>query len=77
MRIFLNNLSHGLKVHSEAFMSARRPYTVRFRTPDNNTLENCFYATDAFQARLLAMEFNRYINDHPNRIDKIFSATQR
>lgn len=58
-------------------MSERRPYTVRFKTPDNTTLENCFYATDAFQARLLAMEFNRYINDHPNRIDKIFSETQR
>ena len=58
-------------------MTERRPYTVRFRTPDNATLENCFYATDAFQARLLAMEFNRYINDHPNRIDKIFSETQR
>ena len=49
--------------------------TVRYRTPENSTLESCFYASDAFQARLLAIEFNNYIKDHPNRIVKIFSAT--
>ena len=58
-------------------MSTRRPYTVRYRTPENTTLESCFYATDAFQARLLAMEFNRYIHDHPNRIDRIVSESTR
>ena len=71
------HLSHREFPQRKAVMTERRPYTVRFRTPDNTTIENCFYATDAFQARLLAMEFNRYINDHPNRIDKIFSETQR
>ena len=30
-----------------------------------------FYATDAFEARLLAMEFNAYIRQHPNCIDSI------
>ena len=28
-------------------------------------------ATDAFEARLLAMEFNAYIRQHPNCIDSI------
>ncbi|MEC8442285.1 MAG: hypothetical protein VXZ59_08200 [Cyanobacteriota bacterium] len=58
-------------------MSTRRPYTVRYRTPENTTLESCLYAMDAFQARLLAMEFNRYIHDHPNRIDRIVSENPR
>ena len=57
-----------------ASVTDRRPYTVLYRTSDNSTLENCFYASDAFQARLLAIEFNNYIKDHPNRIVRIFSA---
>ncbi|MAR05504.1 MAG: hypothetical protein CL862_00135 [Cyanobium sp. NAT70] len=58
-------------------MTVRRPYTVRYRAPDNTTHEGCFYATDAFQARLLAIEFNNYIKDHPNRIVKIVSESPR
>ena len=50
---------------------------MRYRTPENTTLESCLYAMDAFQARLLAMEFNRYIHDHPNRIDRIVSENPR
>ena len=57
-------------------MTVRKGYTVRFRTPENTTDENCFYASDAFQARLLAIEFNHYIKDHPTRIDRIFSVPQ-
>lgn len=57
-------------------MADRRPFTVRYRTPDNTTVENCFYASDAFQARLLAIEFNNYIKDHPNRIEGILNASQ-
>ena len=34
-------------------------------------LENCFYALDAYEARTLAMEFNEFINAHPNSIDLI------
>ena len=67
-------MSHGGKVTSGRFMTVRRPYTVRYRTPDNTTLENCIYASDAYQARLLAIEFNNYIKEHPNRIDSILSA---
>ena len=52
-------------------MNNLKPYTVRYRSVENNKLENCFYATDCFEARLLAMEFNKYIKDHPNCIDLI------
>ena len=48
-----------------------KPYTVHYRNFENMRLENCFYAFDAFEARTLAMEFNRYIHDHPNCIDLI------
>ena len=48
-----------------------RAYTVHYRTCENRRIENCFYATDAYEARMLAMEFNKYIHDHPNSIDLI------
>ena len=47
------------------------PYTVHYRDFQNIRLENCFYASDAYEARTLAMEFNKYINEHPNSIDLI------
>ena len=68
-------VSHVGHVPRIVSVTDRRPYTVRYRTAENSTLEDCFYASDAFQARLLAIEFNNYIKDHPNRIVKIFSAT--
>ena len=46
-------------------------YTVHYRDFQNIRLENCFYAFDAYEARTLAMEFNKYINEHPNSIDLI------
>ena len=48
-----------------------KPYTVHYRNFQNIRLENCFYALDAFEARTLAMEFNKYIHEHPNSIDLI------
>ena len=48
-----------------------KPYTVYYRDFRNIRLVNCFYAYDAFEAKSLAMEFNKYINDHPNSIDLI------
>ena len=48
-----------------------KPYTVHYRDFQNIRLKNCFYAFDAFEARTLAMEFNKYINEHPNSIDLI------
>ena len=38
-----------------------KPYTVHYRDFQNVRLENCFYASDAYEARTLAMEFNKYI----------------
>ena len=75
MRHHVPVVSHVGEALSVVSVTDRRPYTVRYRTSDNSTLDNCFYASDAFQARLLAIEFNNYIKDHPNRIVKIFSAT--
>ena len=48
-----------------------KPYTVHYRNFKNLRLENCFYALDAFEARTLAIEFNKYIYEHPNSIDLI------
>ena len=48
-----------------------KPYTVHYRDFQNLRLENCFYAQDAYEARTLAMELNRYIHEHPNSIDLI------
>ena len=48
-----------------------KPYTVYYRNFRNIRLVNCFYAYDAFEAKALAMEFNKYIKEHPNSIDLI------
>ena len=48
-----------------------KPYTVYYRDFQNLRIENCFYALDAYEARTLAMEFNKYISEHPNSIDLI------
>ena len=69
-------MRHGGGAFRYESMTVRKPYTVRFRTPENRILENCFYASDAYQARLLAIEFNHYIKNHPNRIEKIISVGQ-
>ncbi len=45
-----------------------KPYTVHYKDLQNIVLENCFYASDAYEARKLAMQFNSYINQHPNSI---------
>ena len=48
-----------------------KPYTVYYRNFENIRIENCFYASDAYEARTLAIKFNKYIQDHPNSIDLI------
>ena len=48
-----------------------KPYTVYYRDFKNLRLESCFYALDAYEARTLAMELNKYIHEHPNSIDLI------
>ena len=48
-----------------------KPYTVHYRNFENIRIENCFYASDAYEARMLAIKFNKYIHDHPNSIDLI------
>ena len=52
-------------------MSNHKRFTVRYRDATSDHQEECFYAGDAFEARVLAMEEIRYIHDHPHAIDLI------
>ena len=52
-------------------MSNHKRFTVRYRDASSDIQEECFYAGDAFEARVLAMEEIRYIHDHPHAIDLI------
>ena len=65
------SLKRLLQRSMASIAQGRTPYTVRHKTSNGEKLESCFYATDAFEARLLAMEFNAYIRQHPNCIDSI------
>ncbi len=52
-------------------ISSCNRYSVIYRDLANNRHELGFYAMDAFEARLLAIEFNKFVRDHPNSIDRI------
>ena len=52
-------------------ISSCRRYTVSYRDSANKKHELGFYAVDAFEARLLAMEFNEFVREHPSSIDRI------
>ena len=52
-------------------MSDQKLFTVRYRDASSDRHEQSFYAGDAFEARVLAMEEIRYIHDHPHAIDLI------
>ena len=65
------SLKRVLDQSMASIAQGRAAYTVRHKTSNGEKLESCFYATDAFEARLLAMEFNAYIRQHPNCIDSI------
>ncbi len=52
-------------------MNDQKRYTVRYRDASSQRIETCYYAGDAFEARVLAMEAVPYIKDHPHAIDLI------
>ena len=52
-------------------MSNQKRYTVRYRESSWRKIENCYYAGDAFEARILAMEAVPYIKAHPHAIGLI------
>ena len=52
-------------------MNSHKRYPVRYRDANSTCLERCYYASDAYEARVLAMETVRYIHDHPHAIDLI------
>ena len=52
-------------------MHDHKRYTVRYRDANSQQIESCYYAGDAFEARVLAMEAVPYIRNHPHSIDLI------
>tara|TARA_Y100001968_G_scaffold106496_1_gene96289 strand:+ start:362 stop:559 length:198 start_codon:yes stop_codon:yes gene_type:complete len=46
-------------------------YAVSYRDLANKRHELGFYALDAYEARQLAFEFNKFVRDHPNSIERI------
>ena len=55
---------------SRPITSCKR-YAVSYKDFSNKRHELGFYAIDAFEARQLAIEFNKFVRDHPNSIDSI------
>ena len=55
---------------SRPITSCKR-YAVSYRDLANNRHELGIYAIDAFEARLLAIEFNKFVREHSNSIDRI------
>ena len=52
-------------------MNDQKRYTVRYLDGSSQRIESCYYAGDAFEARVLAMEAIPYIRNHPHAIDLI------
>ena len=52
-------------------MNDQKRYTVRYRDASSQRIETCYYAGDAYEARVLAMESVPYIKAHPNSIEEI------
>ena len=55
---------------SRPITSCKR-YSVSYKDLSNKRHELGFYAIDAFEARQLAFEFNNFVREHPNCIDRI------
>ena len=55
---------------SRPITSCKR-YAVSYRDLANKRHELGFYAIDAFEARQLAIEFNKFVREHPNSIERI------
>ena len=52
-------------------ISSCNRYAVCYKDLANKRHELGFYAIDAFEARQLAIEFNKFVREHPNSIDSI------
>ena len=50
-------------------------YTVRYYDSQHHRQDVCTYAHDSFEARQVAMESVKFIQDHPNCIDHILLAS--
>jgi len=56
-------------------MPAQQRFTVRYRDRNSTSIERCYYARDAYEARVLAMESVPFIRNHPLAIDLIRRET--
>ena len=54
---------------------SRHGYTISYRDSHRQKREFCAYAKDSFEARQVAMESVKFIQDHPNCIDHILLAS--
>ena len=52
-------------------ISSCNRYLVSYKDFANRRHELGFYARDAFEAKMLAIEFDHFVREHPNCIDKI------
>ncbi|WP_186490473.1 hypothetical protein [Synechococcus sp. BIOS-U3-1] len=52
-------------------MKSHKRYTVRHRESSSRRVESCYYAGDAYEARILAMEVVPFIKAHPHSIEEI------
>ena len=50
-------------------------YTISYRDAGRNRCQFCAYAHDSFEARQVAMEMVKFVNDHPNAIDHIIRSS--
>ena len=55
---------------SRPITSCKR-YAVSYLDQATKRHELGFYAIDGFAARQLAIEFNKFVREHPNSIDRI------
>ncbi len=46
-------------------------YTVGYKDDFRHRCEICTYANDAYEARLIAIETDKYVKDHPHLIDYV------
>tara|TARA_B100000700_G_scaffold166169_1_gene183717 strand:+ start:337 stop:507 length:171 start_codon:yes stop_codon:yes gene_type:complete len=49
----------------------RKSYSVRYRDYESKHHEFRTFANDSFDAKQIAMENIKYLNDHPHAIDNI------
>ena len=53
---------------------SRHGYTISYHDGERNRCEFCAYANDSYEARQVAIETIKFVNEHPNAIDHILRS---